>query len=596
MVALAAGWAAHRMKRGLQAAANTTLARIVAALRIQYPDAISVSPDGSLLALKELDSTAFTLEIVRRSDHVVIWQVRQSNRQIGITWRPDSRGIAYFADSGGDQRYGLHVVDFDHGGLVAIDAPRTSSPIGVWSPDGDRLAYIVDHVRRPGRALTVLQVGADTGVWTMATGVALKSGMAWSPNGKEIAVSLRSTSGQISIVSASGRLLRRLPVVEYGELRELLWPPKSACSCILATSRGVDDEFVRLRRVPLSGGPSHVIGPQSGDITGIMMLGGHLGYGVSIDGETKAVLSDLSGTHWRFIGDSAASTTLFGYSGTDNEILANALGRTSPPRLVEIPVGSDGASAFRATPSLENRDTGRFQETRTRYVAAERIDLVSTAGFRIPAYLWRARTDGNPPRALILLHGGPALQLAPTWDGGIQYAVRSGLSVLGLNYRGSVGYGAAFEAHGDDLTGQIDDVFAAAAYVRSVLNVTPEHTVLWGHSYGAWLVANALVKDPAIAGRVIIISMIGDLPAVGRERKGPQVFAFHGRQDVILSPKEARTTLQQAFGDKAVTFTTFADEGHSFRRIRSWADVYLAALAPSAQMRRNSAAIGSRGK
>jgi dipeptidyl aminopeptidase/acylaminoacyl peptidase len=60
----------------------------------------------------------------------------------------------------------------------------------------------------------------------------------------------------------------------------------------------------------------------------------------------------------------------------------------------------------------------------------------------------------------------------------------------------------------------------------------------------------------------------------------PRIVAFHGENDIALAPAQARRLLITRFGADAVErFVELPREGHSFRRVESWARVYAALLA-----------------
>lgn len=55
---------------------------------------------------------------------------------------------------------------------------------------------------------------------------------------------------------------------------------------------------------------------------------------------------------------------------------------------------------------------------------------------------------------------------------------------------------------------------------------------------------------------------------------------LHGENDIALAPAEARRLLVDRFGvDALERFVELPREGHSFRRVESWARVYAALLA-----------------
>jgi dipeptidyl aminopeptidase/acylaminoacyl peptidase len=60
----------------------------------------------------------------------------------------------------------------------------------------------------------------------------------------------------------------------------------------------------------------------------------------------------------------------------------------------------------------------------------------------------------------------------------------------------------------------------------------------------------------------------------------PRVVAVHGENDVALAPADARRLLVDRFGiDALERFVELPREGHTFRRVESWAGIYSALLA-----------------
>jgi dipeptidyl aminopeptidase/acylaminoacyl peptidase len=67
-------------------------------------------------------------------------------------------------------------------------------------------------------------------------------------------------------------------------------------------------------------------------------------------------------------------------------------------------------------------------------------------GMTIPNILWKphqASASAKAP-ALVWVHGGPGGQTTPSYSPVIQYLVNHGYVVLGINNRGSSGYGKTY--------------------------------------------------------------------------------------------------------------------------------------------------------
>jgi alpha-beta hydrolase superfamily lysophospholipase len=218
------------------------------------------------------------------------------------------------------------------------------------------------------------------------------------------------------------------------------------------------------------------------------------------------------------------------------------------------------------------------------------MDLRPGDGPRVPVYVWRAaRPRGGVRAAVIRVHGGPAVQADRAWDRTTEYLLRNGIDVLQLNYRGSTGYGAPFErARGGDCA-RVRDLAAAVTLARDELGVPGERIILYGHSYGALLVAKAGRALPAPIGGVVLVSMTADAdPAScgsGDDSLRPKrILAYHGANDYGLSPSQARRGVASLVGGgmlqrRRVHWRVFDREGHTFHRNATWARVYADIIA-----------------
>src|SRR5690606_32240327 len=70
--------------------------------------------------------------------------------------------------------------------------------------------------------------------------------------------------------------------------------------------------------------------------------------------------------------------------------------------------------------------------------------------------------------------------------------------IIKPNIRGSTGYGVAFRdaALKDWGGGDLEDVVAAAKYLRRLPEVDPERIGVWGGSYGGYMTFMAMTKKP----------------------------------------------------------------------------------------------------
>jgi len=99
-----------------------------------------------------------------------------------------------------------------------------------------------------------------------------------------------------------------------------------------------------------------------------------------------------------------------------------------------------------------------------------------------------------------------------------QYFASRGFIVLSVNYRLSVGYGAAYEfpdKAGPRGASEYRDVQAAGLFLQRRPDVDPRSIGVWGASYGGYLTALALGRDPDVFAAGVDLHGVHDrLPAV----------------------------------------------------------------------------------
>lgn len=242
-------------------------------------------------------------------------------------------------------------------------------------------------------------------------------------------------------------------------------------------------------------------------------------------------------------------------------------------------------------------------------VQPEALCYPSLDGLGIPAFLYRpARPNGA---AIVYPHGGPTAQHALEWDAWAQYMAAKGYLVLAPNFRGSTGYGMAFERanYGTWGVGDVQDCLAGADLLVNRCGAQPGRIAILGASYGGYLAVCALAFDPRHrfacgvtkygdcnlltswaacdhSGHEDLYRMLGH-PAVQRAayRAGSPVLQveaiqaplliLHGLLDPYVSPwqsEELVEALRKA--GKTYEYKTYPDEGHGILRRKNQLDYY----------------------
>jgi dipeptidyl aminopeptidase/acylaminoacyl peptidase len=242
-------------------------------------------------------------------------------------------------------------------------------------------------------------------------------------------------------------------------------------------------------------------------------------------------------------------------------------------------------------------------------VMPEPVSYRSLDGMEIPAFLYRPLHPNGA--AIVYPHGGPTSQYILEWDIWAQYLVAKGYTWLAPNFRGSSGYGIAFERANHDVWGVKDteDCLAAADYLTTLPWIDRTRLGIYGASYGSYLAVCALAYDPryrfacAVAkygdcniltswaqgereAREEMERMMGH-PAVRREaydRGSPvrqvsrirsPLLIVHGLQDPIVHPLQSEELVEALKREeKTFEYRTYPDEGHGLLLRKNQLDFY----------------------
>jgi dipeptidyl aminopeptidase/acylaminoacyl peptidase len=133
-------------------------------------------------------------------------------------------------------------------------------------------------------------------------------------------------------------------------------------------------------------------------------------------------------------------------------------------------------------------------------VDAQVIRYKSFDGMEIPSILVKPHqaSAANKVPAIVWVHGGPGGQTRKGYSSLMQYLANHGYVILGVNNRGSSGYGKTFFAADDGKHGYepLWDCVEAKKYLSSLDYVDPKRIGIFGGSYGGYMVLAALTLKP----------------------------------------------------------------------------------------------------
>lgn len=107
-------------------------------------------------------------------------------------------------------------------------------------------------------------------------------------------------------------------------------------------------------------------------------------------------------------------------------------------------------------------------------------------------------SEGEPHPTIILPHGGPHARSRPEFSSFTQFLATRGYIVVEPNFRGSVGYGKAFEEAGYKQWGGLmqDDVTDAVEFLVKKGYTDPNRVCIVGFSYGGYAALMGAIKTP----------------------------------------------------------------------------------------------------
>ena len=143
---------------------------------------------------------------------------------------------------------------------------------------------------------------------------------------------------------------------------------------------------------------------------------------------------------------------------------------------------------------------------------SQHLNVTTSDGTVIEAFL--TMPVGYDYKTLLVMpHGGPiAVQESDRFNKNVQYYASRGFTVLRVNFRGSAGFGKAFQTQGVGEFGRLieEDITAAVNHVTELHNF--ENTCAIGSSYGGYSAVMLSIKHPEQYDCVVGSFGVYDLP------------------------------------------------------------------------------------
>jgi dipeptidyl aminopeptidase/acylaminoacyl peptidase len=246
------------------------------------------------------------------------------------------------------------------------------------------------------------------------------------------------------------------------------------------------------------------------------------------------------------------------------------------------------------------------------FVKPEQVILKAADGTTIHAQLFIDRTKTGKRPGVVFMHGGSHRQMLLGFHymdyysysyAFNQYLANNGYAVISVNFRTGIGYGRDFRRaknQGPRGASEYQDVVAAAKYLQTLADVDASKIGLWGGSYGGYLTAMGLSRNPEIFKAGVDVHGVHDWSFDGQDatnywgilanekelavKSSPvgdiskwiaPVLMVHGDDDRNVNFQQT-TDLVEKLRDKNVTveMLVLPDEVHGFLRYDSWKRIF----------------------
>lgn len=577
------------------------------------------SPDGKTVAFISNLSGRNNLWLVPSEGGWPMQLTVSNERQAQPTWSPDGKWIAYMSDYDGDEQWDIFLVSPKSGQVVNLTNTREiaeESP--AWSADGRYLAYMV----KP-KTSSVFEIDVyDTvmrEVRHLTTGTAkdrMNVEPLWSRDGKFIVYTQEQSKGTdsniflVDVASAQSTLLTPHDGERTYEANDVSPDGKS----VLITSNA-GDGYDNVGLLDIASKKIRWLTQDKWEISGESFSpdGKFLTYTANVDGNTDIYLYELASGKTQALPLPKGVNQVAGrpspFSRDNSRLLYNHTGPTSPGDLwVYNRAGkSANGDSIQLTHSLVGgvRSEEMVEPALVHYPSKDGKWTISAFVY-VPFNLPR---NGEHP-VIVYVHGGPTAQTMNTFNRFVQYMANQGYLVIAPNYRGSTGYGKEFQQANlfDMGGGDLQDVLAAADWIKQTGYVDPKKLILMGGSYGGYMTMMGVTKAPETwAAGVPIVPFVNwfteiqnedpvlqqsDLATMGDleknkalyEDRSPINFVDRIKAPLYLlaggnDPRCPKTESQQVVDaikkrGGVVEYKVYENEGHGFAKVENQIDAY----------------------
>ncbi len=409
-------------------------------------------------------------------------------------WFPADERKLVTRDQGGDELNHLYVIEADGSEKDLTPGDKLKAEFIDFSPDGGAF-YVASNERDP-KYFDLYRYDAKT--YTRSRLYENTEGYdigAISPDERWLTLSKTRTTVDNDLFLHDRQKKKTIDLTPHTGNASYSAETFSPDSATLLYTSDEGSEFKRLRRYVLADGKHEDVQSASWDIVyaHYSQTGKYLVVATNVDGSTEVAISDAA-TGNRLTLPSLPAGEIRGVSiaRSENRMAFYVNGDRQPSELYTLTFGEPEAK--RLTTSLSAKIEA------DELVDSSVVRFKSFDGMEIPNILWKPHqaTASNKLPALVLVHGGPGGQTTRGYNTIAQFLANNGYVVLGINNRGSSGYGKTFFAADDQKHGHepLQDCVEAKKYLQSLDYVDGERIGIMGGSYGGYMALAALAFEP----------------------------------------------------------------------------------------------------
>jgi len=575
----------------------------------------SWSPDGKTLVFVTNISGRNNLWLVPSEGGWPTQLTVSDQRQTAPAWSPDGKWIAYMSDYDGDEQWDIFIVSPKTGQVVNVTHTREiAEEYPRWSPDSRYLAYTVKPKDSSVYEIDVFDMLMRE-VKHVTSGTPadkVNDDPIWSHDGKFIAYTQAQAKGTDSNIF----------IAEVATGQSTLLTPHEGEQLYHANDISPDGKKLLITSNAANGYDNvGLLDIATRKISWLTKEKWEInGENFSPDGKTVVWTANTDGDVDICLHNLAMDTT---HSLPLPKGVNGLAGERSPfsPDGTRLLYSHNGANA----PTdlwVYHLATGKSQQVTHSLVAGVRSeDMVEPFLVHYPSrdgkwtisafvYVPYNMVRNGQNAAMVYVHGGPTSQTTNSFNRFIQHMVNQGYMVIAPNYRGSTGYGKEFQQANlfDMGGGDLQDVLAAADFIKQTGFLDPKKIVLVGGSYGGYMTMMGVTKAPDVwAAGVPIVPFVNwfteirnedpvlqqwDLATMGDPENNKDL--FHDRSPIFFVDQIKAPLLLLAGGHDprcpheesqqvvdavkkqggTVELKIYENEGHGFARVENQIDAY----------------------